>query len=109
MKVKILFISLFFTTFITIGLAQNKRAEFIRDAKKAVQAFKKKDPGMQKFFQDSYGYVVFPHNGKGGLGIGGGGGKGVAFKHGNPVARAKVTQLTIGLQAGGQKFKVEFY
>ena len=47
---------------------------------------------------------MFPGIGKGGLGIGGAGGKGTVFKGGAPVADVKMSQVTIGLQAGGQKF-----
>ncbi len=104
MKKKFLLITFFFTAFALTGFAQNKKSEMIKDARKAVQDFKKKDPSLSKFFNSAYGYVVFPHIGKGGIGIGGGGGKGVVFKDGTPVAGAKVTQITIGLQAGGQKY-----
>ena len=56
------------------------------------------------FFDNSYGYAVFPTIGKGGLVVGGAHGKGRVYTQGNYVGDTTVTQLTIGLQAGGQAF-----
>ncbi|MEE4295286.1 MAG: lipid-binding SYLF domain-containing protein [Wenzhouxiangella sp.] len=56
------------------------------------------------FFDDAYGYAVFPTIGKGGLGIGAARGKGRVYVGGNPVGETTMTQLSIGLQAGGQAF-----
>ncbi len=56
------------------------------------------------FFEESYGYAVFPTIGKGGIGIGGAHGKGQVYKGGVHVGDTKMTQLTIGLQLGGQAF-----
>src|SRR5262245_36871199 len=38
---------------------------------KTSAAFKKTDPGIQKFFDSAKGYAVFPSVGKGAIGIGG--------------------------------------
>jgi lipid-binding SYLF domain-containing protein len=56
------------------------------------------------FFDNSYGYAVFPTIGKGGVGIGGAHGKGGVFVAGIQVGEASVTQLTIGFQLGGQAY-----
>ena len=56
------------------------------------------------FFSNSYGYAVFPTIGKGGIGIGGGYGKGRVFAKGQYVGDTSMTQLTIGLQLGGQAY-----
>lgn len=76
----------------------------VAEANKTVNAFLEKDPGMSKFFSSAHGYAVFPGIGKGGLGVGGAGGKGTLFKNGTPVADTKMTQITVGFQAGGQKY-----
>jgi len=102
MKTKIFFLSLFFFAFSVTVFAGKK--DNAKQSKQIVQQFKKKDPGLKKFFNSAYGYVVFPHIGKGGFGIGGAGGKGTVFKNGDPVANAKMSQVTIGFQAGGQKY-----
>jgi len=56
------------------------------------------------FFESSYGYAVFPKIGKGGIGIGGAHGKGRVYVGGAHVGDTKMTQLSIGLQLGGQAF-----
>jgi lipid-binding SYLF domain-containing protein len=57
-----------------------------------------------KFFGASYGYAVFPTIGKGGIGIGGAHGSGRVFRGGAHVGDTSMTQLTIGLQLGGQAY-----
>jgi lipid-binding SYLF domain-containing protein len=56
------------------------------------------------FFQNSYGYAVFPNIGQGGLGVGGAFGKGRVYVHGAYVADTSMTQLSVGAQAGGQDY-----
>ena len=56
------------------------------------------------FFKKSYGYAVFPTVGKAGFVVGGGHGKGKVFERGKYVGDTKMTQLSVGLQAGGQAF-----
>jgi lipid-binding SYLF domain-containing protein len=69
----------------------------------AVQVFK--DAGESgQFFQNCYGYAVFPTIGKGGIGIGGAYGKGRVYVGGKYVGDTSMTQLTAGLQFGGQAF-----
>jgi hypothetical protein len=56
------------------------------------------------FFDNSYGYAVFPTIGKGGIGIGGAYGKGRVYAGGKYVGDTSMTQLSIGFQLGGQGF-----
>jgi lipid-binding SYLF domain-containing protein len=74
------------------------------DAAAVIAKFKEKDSGLAKVFAQSAGYVVFPTVGKGGLGIGGARGKGYVYQHGRLIGRSTLTQLTFGLQAGGQAY-----
>ncbi len=76
----------------------------VGEANKTIKEFKEKDPGMSKIFSSAHGYAVFPGIGKGGLGVGGAAGKGTLFQGGTAVADTKMSQLTIGFQAGGQKY-----
>jgi lipid-binding SYLF domain-containing protein len=101
MKIKITFIIALSFILSMAGLAQKND---VGEANKIIKKFKEKDPGISKFFSSAYGYAIFPGIGKGGLGIGGAGGKGTVYKGGTPVADAKMTQVTIGFQAGGQKY-----
>jgi lipid-binding SYLF domain-containing protein len=57
-----------------------------------------------QFFDKSYGYAVFPTIGKGGIGIGGAHGSGRVYEKGHYVGDTKMTQVTIGLQLGGQAY-----
>jgi lipid-binding SYLF domain-containing protein len=74
------------------------------DAAAVIAKFKQKDPGLAKVFDESAGYVVFPTVAKGGLGIGGARGKGYVYQHGRLIGNSTLTQVTIGLQAGGQAY-----
>ncbi len=56
------------------------------------------------FFTKAYGYAVFPNIGKAGLGVGGAHGKGQVYEKGKVIGDTSMTQLSVGLQAGGQAF-----
>ena len=56
------------------------------------------------YFGQSYAYAVFPTVGKGGLGVGAAHGSGQVYVQGALAGEVKVTQLSVGLQAGGQAF-----
>ena len=56
------------------------------------------------FFGNSYGYAVFPTIGKAGLGIGGAHGEGRVYEQGKYVGDTKMTQLSIGWQAGAEGY-----
>jgi len=101
MKIKNTFIAILLLLFSFNGFAQKNN---VGEANKMIKEFKDKDPGINKFFSSAYGYAVFPGIGKGGLGVGGAGGKGTVYKGGTPVADVKMSQITIGFQAGGQKY-----
>ena len=57
-----------------------------------------------EFFSKSYGYAVFPNIGKGGVGIGGAYGKGKVYVKGKVIGETSMTQVTAGLQLGGQAY-----
>ncbi len=98
---KAIFTILFLFVFSQSGFSQEND---VNEAKKAITEFKETNSNINTFFNSAYGYAIFPGIGKGGLGIGGAGGKGTVFNGGAPVADCKMTQVTIGLQAGGQKY-----
>ncbi len=56
------------------------------------------------FFQNSYGYALFPSIGKGGMGIGGAHGEGKVYVGGAVVGKTTMNQLSIGFQLGGQVY-----
>ena len=64
-----------------------------------------RDAGQSaRFFGGSYGYAVFPTIGKGGIGIGGAHGSGRVYAKDAHVGDTSMTQVTIGLQLGGQAY-----
>lgn len=69
-----------------------------------ISAFRDKDPGIARVFERAHGYAVFPKVGKGGLGIGGARGRGYVYERGRFVGKSTLTQVTIGLQLGGQSY-----
>jgi lipid-binding SYLF domain-containing protein len=56
------------------------------------------------FFDKSYAYAVFPTVGEGGFIVGGAHGKGRVYVHGKWDGNVTMTQLSVGLQAGGKAF-----
>jgi lipid-binding SYLF domain-containing protein len=95
--------------FMTIGLSFSqsvKKVEKIKiDAAEAKEEFLKADWKMKKHFEEAHGYVIFPNVGKGAIGIGGAAGNGVAYEGGAEVGMAKLTQVSIGFQWGGQAYR----
>jgi lipid-binding SYLF domain-containing protein len=81
-----------------------QQAQLTSRSETAVQLAKKTDPGLQKFFDTAAGYAVFPSVGKGAVGVGGAYGRGELFEGGQLVGYCTLTQATIGLALGGQKY-----
>jgi lipid-binding SYLF domain-containing protein len=80
------------------------RAQLAKDVPATIATYKKADPGIDRFFKDSAGYVVFPRVGKVGLIIAGGDGAGELYEKGKLAGTASITVASIGLQAGAQEF-----
>lgn len=74
------------------------------EVKDAIQLFKKSDSKIQKHFDSACGYAVFPSVVKGAVAIGAAEGGGQVFEKGKLIGTAKLTQVTIGAQLGGQKY-----
>jgi lipid-binding SYLF domain-containing protein len=64
----------------------------------------KQSEAVQPFFENCYGYAVFPTIGKGGFWIGGAYGEGKVYKSGKITGTTSLTKLSIGFQFGGQAF-----
>ena len=76
----------------------------VKHARRAIGELERADPGLNRFFDEAAGYAVFATVGKGGMGIGGARGTGVLYEKSVPTGKATLTQLTVGLQLGGQAY-----
>jgi len=59
---------------------------------------------VQPYFENCYGYAVFPTIGTGSMVIGGAYGRGQVYRGGEVTAIAKVVKMSVGFQAGVQVF-----
>ena len=71
----------------------------------SVALFKIRDPGIQAFFDRSYGYAVLPKIGKGAVIVGGAHGKGEVFAQGTRVGFCSMSQASVGFSFGGEFFR----
>ena len=103
MKTKFAFLAVLFMGF--TAAAQNaEQQEIIADAENAKQAFIAEDHGIEKLFETSEAYVIFPNVGKGAYIVGGASGNGAVYQNGELIGMADLKQLDVGLQLGGQAF-----
>jgi lipid-binding SYLF domain-containing protein len=84
--------------------AQAQKESEILKVQQVIATIVEKDSGMQEWFDDAYGYVVFPNVGKGAMGVGAAHGNGLVYKGGDLVGKSELIQVTVGLQLGGQSF-----
>ncbi|WP_299320640.1 lipid-binding SYLF domain-containing protein [uncultured Maribacter sp.] len=98
--------SITFATLLFLAVGVNaqttKDKKIIKDSEKAKEKLMIMEVGLDQFFTNSAGYVIFPNVGKGGFIIGGASGNGVVYENGTMVGMAGLKKLSVGLQAGGQ-------
>jgi lipid-binding SYLF domain-containing protein len=85
--------------------SDSKKEKIVADSNAAKSEFIAADPLMKPIFDKSVGYVIFPNVGKGGIGVGGAAGNGTVYEGGKFIGYAKLSQLSIGFQAGGQAYR----
>jgi lipid-binding SYLF domain-containing protein len=87
------------------GQSESKKNKIIADSHTAKAEFIAADGLMKALFDKAYGYVIFPNVGKGGLGVGGAAGNGAVYENNKVIGMAKLSQVSIGFQAGGQAYR----
>jgi lipid-binding SYLF domain-containing protein len=87
---------------VTANEKQDRRDQ--EDVQEVITKLKEKDPELGEILAHAVGWAVFPTVGKGGLGIGAARGKGLVYEHGRWIGRTTLTQVSIGLQFGGQAY-----
>jgi hypothetical protein len=75
-----------------------------QDVAAALKRLEKKDPGLKRLLNKAHGYAVFPSVGKAAAVVGGAFGRGKVFERGKFIGHATVSQLTLGVQLGGDTF-----
>lgn len=70
---------------------------------KSISVFRE-SASVQPFFENCYGYAVFPLVGKGGFVVGGAYGEGQVYRQGILSGRTSLIKLSVGFQLGGQAF-----
>jgi len=85
--------------------SDSKKKKIVDDSQEAKAGFIKADSSMSKIFNSAYGYVIFPNIGKGGIGVGGAAGNGAVYEHDTLIGTAKMTQVSVGFQFGGQAYR----
>lgn len=69
-----------------------------------IEVFKKAE-ACQPFFENAYGYAVFPTVGKGGIIVGGSYGTGKVYRGGEVTGESSLIKASLGFQLGGQAFR----
>ncbi len=81
-----------------------QRAQQINEAQVALAQFKNTNGKLKVFFDEAYGYAIFPNVGKAGILIGGAYGEGVVYQKNQVLGYSSLTQFSLGLQIGGQTY-----
>jgi lipid-binding SYLF domain-containing protein len=82
----------------------DEQSRLTEEVNETIAKFTKTDASLRDELSRAAGYAVFPGVGKGAMGIGGAHGTGQVIVGGKPIGKATLTQVTIGLQLGGQKY-----
>ena len=85
--------------------AQDDKEKILIDCKNAKAIFMKTDASMSNLFMNAYGYAIFPDVGKGGAIVGVAGGGGALYEKGKAIGTAKMVQVDVGAQVGGQTYR----
>lgn len=105
----ILLVSLVVVGLLLTGCATTPKTAEARDelgekVQTAIDLALQEDPGLSAFFAGAVGYAVFPTVGRGAVGVGGAYGKGELYERGQLAGYCTLSQATIGLALGGQRY-----
>lgn len=89
----------------TVPEKKESRDVLSAEVREAIALFNSVDPGIQSFFDNAYGYVVFPRVTKGAFWVGGAYGRGEVFERGRKIGYASLSQATLGFSFGGEFFR----
>lgn len=84
--------------------SQKKDSPIQKRVEATLTRLERKDPGLKKLLAKAHGYAVFPSVGKAALVVGGAYGRGAVFEKGKMIGHATLSQVTLGVQIGGDTF-----
>jgi len=101
----------FFTALVPAAIAQEPAAEVIKhgqtpskDVQATIEKFLESYADIETFIENSAGFAVFPTVGKAAFLVGGAHGEGELIALGMAVGKTTISEVSVGLQAGGQTF-----
>jgi lipid-binding SYLF domain-containing protein len=80
--------------------------ELQQDAARSIASFRDRMPRTESFFEQAWGYAVFPSVTRVGVGFGGAYGKGIVIEGDRAIGTSKYKQFTSGIQIGARKFSM---
>jgi lipid-binding SYLF domain-containing protein len=86
------------------GQPQQQEPPLRQRAQAVLSKLEKRDPGLKELLKKAHGYAIFPSVGKAALVVGGSYGRGVVFEKRRMIGYATISQMTIGVQIGGDTF-----
>lgn len=102
---------LFVAAFSPAALAQELAAEVVehgqkpsKDVQATIEEFLENYSDIEGFIETSAGFAVFPTVGKAAFLVGGAHGSGELLVAGVAVGKTEISEISVGLQAGGQSF-----
>jgi lipid-binding SYLF domain-containing protein len=99
-----LIITMLVVAFAGQTVSADEKADLTAEVNEANATLVKTDAGLKDIMEKAKGYVIFPSVAKGGLGIGAAADTGQLLEKGKVVGEAKLRQVSVGFQAGGQSY-----
>lgn len=75
-------------------------------AARAITQFRARLPRTEQYFEQAYGYAIYPSVTRVGFGFGGAYGKGTVIEGDSAVGTTRFSQFTSGIQAGAKNFSM---
>lgn len=78
-------------------------------AARALDQVRERLPRAEPFYEEAYGYAIYPSVTRFGIGFGGAYGKGIVIEGDNAIGTSKFWQFTSGIQAGAKNFSMVIF
>ena len=89
----------------TVPEKAESKAVLSAQVQEAIAAFKAKDPAIDLFFNNAYGYAVLPDIAKAAFWVGGAYGKGEVYEQARMIGYCSMSQASLGFSFGGEYFR----